>query len=346
MIFALNGILDTAPLTNFFLLVKIQYVLFSISPLLYIPILYLYIKNIEDPGKFKNFKNLKHFLPAILYFAFLSPLFIETNTIKEFNLLKIEIDNYIIAYYKIVIIVFFDIILKIQAIWYFWLIYKTITIYNHKLENDFSDLKNKKLNWIKRLFIFIIVLCFIFYLVYYFVDLSEASNELFQRSIYLLLIIILGVNGLRQIEPYQEINQKTLDLLPTTSNIGSYKTEQISKETKTEMTNQLEDILVNKKLYINTDLQLTDIAAELNTTKNRISLILNEELGTNFYNYINSKRIEEAKALLVDSKYNVLTIEAIAQKSGFKSKTSFNNHFKLITGTTPSEYRKRMLQAV
>jgi len=51
---------------------------------------------------------------------------------------------------------------------------------------------------------------------------------------------------------------------------------------------------------------------------------------------VNLFRIEAAKKLLqANSK---LTIEAIGQECGFKSKSSFYSAFKKRTGTTPSKF--------
>ena len=65
----------------------------------------------------------------------------------------------------------------------------------------------------------------------------------------------------------------------------------------------------------------------------------------NFVSFVNSYRIAEAKKLLLDpNKYN-LTIEAIGNESGFKSKSAFNGAFKKITGMTPSAFVKKFVGA-
>lgn len=68
---------------------------------------------------------------------------------------------------------------------------------------------------------------------------------------------------------------------------------------------------------------------------------MNERLNTNFRNYINSYRIEEAKKILInESDKNILTI---CYDVGFNSKSTFNTCFKKYTGKTPSEFRQEYL---
>ena len=48
----------------------------------------------------------------------------------------------------------------------------------------------------------------------------------------------------------------------------------------------------------------------------------------------------EAQKLLLSKEGDIYTIEAIANKVGFHSKSSFNSSFKKITKITPSEFRR------
>lgn len=59
-----------------------------------------------------------------------------------------------------------------------------------------------------------------------------------------------------------------------------------------------------------------------------------------FFDFVNSYRVEAAKALIKTEEINrKYTIEYIAAKSGFNSKSTFNAAFKKFTGMTPSQFR-------
>lgn len=85
-----------------------------------------------------------------------------------------------------------------------------------------------------------------------------------------------------------------------------------------------------------------DRLSELTGIRPRIlSSILNESMHKTFYQLLNEYRVREACRRLEDDKhYGNLTIEAISQTLGYKSRTTLINVFKKETGLTPTEYQK------
>ncbi|MFH0758719.1 MAG: helix-turn-helix domain-containing protein [Bacteroidota bacterium] len=96
--------------------------------------------------------------------------------------------------------------------------------------------------------------------------------------------------------------------------------------------------MIIEKPYLNRELTIYDLSAQLKIPRHFISEVINEHMGKNFYNLVNDYRVEEVKRRIVDPAYSKLTILAIAYDSGFNSKSSFNTIFKEKTGMTPSEY--------
>ena len=94
-----------------------------------------------------------------------------------------------------------------------------------------------------------------------------------------------------------------------------------------------------EKLYTETELTLKQLADKLQYPTYQVSQAINEGLGKNFYDLINSHRVEEAKRLLADPKNQNYTILSVGFEAGFNSKTTFNTVFKKFTGVTPTEYR-------
>jgi AraC-like DNA-binding protein len=72
-----------------------------------------------------------------------------------------------------------------------------------------------------------------------------------------------------------------------------------------------------------------------------LSQILNEELKQSFFDFLGGYRIREAQRLLADEGKAYIKIEEIGQMVGYNSKSAFNTAFRKITGSTPSEYRKK-----
>jgi len=98
--------------------------------------------------------------------------------------------------------------------------------------------------------------------------------------------------------------------------------------------------MVIEKPYLNRELTIYDLAAQLKIPRHFLSEVINEHMGKNFYTLINDYRVEEVKRRIVDPAYKYLTILAIAYDSGFNAKSSFNTIFKEMTGMTPSEYQR------
>lgn len=93
--------------------------------------------------------------------------------------------------------------------------------------------------------------------------------------------------------------------------------------------------------YINMDLTLKDLATALDTYPYYITQVLNTVFNQNFYDFINTYRVEEVQRRLSDPQFKNLTILAVAYDCGFNSKSSFNRIFKQKTGLTPSQYKNR-----
>lgn len=122
---------------------------------------------------------------------------------------------------------------------------------------------------------------------------------------------------------------------PVEVNILQETKNSLDNEVK-EIASKLEDFLNQKKLYINPDLTLALLSEELNINSRKVSLAINTVFAKNFYDYINEKRVELSKELLIERKE--IAIEGIGYESGFSSRASFYRAFKKHTGQTPSQY--------
>ncbi|VXB38295.1 MULTISPECIES: helix-turn-helix domain-containing protein [Chryseobacterium] len=109
---------------------------------------------------------------------------------------------------------------------------------------------------------------------------------------------------------------------------------------------KLDDLVGTKQLFRDCDLTLDQLALKTEINKYQISEMLNNYKNKPFYRYINEYRIEYFKnsvELAIEKNENINFL-SFAYDAGFKSKSSFNRYFKEITGKTPSEYYKDLLQ--
>jgi AraC-like DNA-binding protein len=120
-----------------------------------------------------------------------------------------------------------------------------------------------------------------------------------------------------------------------------YSHSHLSEEYKDELLSSWLKFVRNKnKPFLNPKLSISEVAHLLNTSPQRLSQVINEKTGMHFNDYINHLRVEESKKLLESDVYFKITIETIAIKSGFNSKSPFYTSFKKFTGMTPREYVK------
>lgn len=102
---------------------------------------------------------------------------------------------------------------------------------------------------------------------------------------------------------------------------------------------RLRELLDQRKLYLNSELRLVDLAAELGLKPHEVSALIRQGFQSSFYELINSERVEEAKRRLRDPQFAHMNILGIATDCGFNSKSVFNDTFKRMVGTTPSGFR-------
>jgi YesN/AraC family two-component response regulator len=104
---------------------------------------------------------------------------------------------------------------------------------------------------------------------------------------------------------------------------------------------QLEDYITNTKPYLKNELRLQELAELVKIPPHHLSQVINENLKTTFFDYINRHRVEEAK-ILIRTNPNSSLLE-IAFNAGFNNKTSFTNAFRKFTTQTPVEFRRQQV---
>ena len=110
-----------------------------------------------------------------------------------------------------------------------------------------------------------------------------------------------------------------------------------------EKIKELNLLMETDKIYLDSELGLSQLAEKIEVSTNHLSMLLNDYIGKNFYDYINHYRVEEVKRRLKDPNYQKQTLSSIGGDCGFNSKSAFNRIFKNLTGKTPSEYQNMHL---
>jgi AraC-like DNA-binding protein len=101
----------------------------------------------------------------------------------------------------------------------------------------------------------------------------------------------------------------------------------------------IEKAMKEDKLYLESNINLERFAEQIGLKPRDISAILKMHYQSNFFEFINRYRVEEAKMLLLSPELKNETVLEIIYKSGFNSPSAFHRFFKRMVGVTPTEFR-------
>jgi AraC-like DNA-binding protein len=218
--------------------------------------------------------------------------------------------------------------------------------YTTHIQTNFSDIEKLDLSWLKLLvsgFLIISIWSVIVVtLVLLSVNFGLTSNFGFMglvgnyaTCLFVSLLIFFGLNHSNVFEGL-EVNDEQ----------EAVKEEHIKDKIPPEHANDLIAFMEKERPYLVPALTLDKLASQLKIQPRVLSQVINRQFNCNFFEFINSYRVEEAKRILADKKNNSKGILEIMYDVGFNSKATFNTLFKKKVGVTPSEYRKMSLNTL
>lgn len=334
------------PLQSHGLYAENPHLLKTVSILLFtlFPLLYLHVKYLLSDYKVFNKKDLWHFSIALLFIILNIDFYFSSADVK------LEIVNNKNIYYRAIQIIG-DEIVGAQGIIYSILIFKLIKNYKKEILNYQSNLDKIT---IRTLFIgtFLIFIAWIIGTIAANLDLFDVpvNVDLF-IAVYLIIVIVIYFISYVALTTPEVFKIELGSGLGVKSNILTDGEEVDSKEenksrlmdenVKAELLRndeKLVDYMNREEPFLNADLSLNDLANSLNYSRHNLSNVINQCHKMNFYEFVNSYRVEKVKALMMDPSNSNLKIISIAYDAGFNSKASFNRIFKQVTGMTPTQY--------
>ena len=121
--------------------------------------------------------------------------------------------------------------------------------------------------------------------------------------------------------------------------VVKYEKSSLATEDKAIISEAIKNQMINEKFFIKSTASLSGLAKIINQSSHHVSQVINEKLDKSFFEMIASYRVEEAKTILKTELGKRLTIEEVAERVGYNSKSAFNTAFKKYTSQTPSAYR-------
>jgi len=303
------------------------------------PLFYAYLKYLLSENDTFIKKDLWHYLPAFFFLVVNIVLLPFIATHKYLIIVENKMPEVsgiaITAYYYIFTYLFIPFLL-LQPFIYLWFSIRLLVKYKKNRMEEFSFQEGIDMKWV--LFVFIVFsVTFLFNLITG--NAYKAGSDISARIIYfsnlLIVNLMIGVFGVRQEDIYySDKNKKTI----SAKTDDKYKTSTLSAEKKKEIYEKLLLFITNEKLYLKNDLRLDQLAKKMNTNRQYLSQIINEESGSNFYHLVNHYRIEEFIRLSRMPEHKYYNIEGLGNLVGFKSKSSLYAAFKRLKNKFPSDY--------
>ncbi|MFK8269654.1 helix-turn-helix domain-containing protein [Capnocytophaga stomatis] len=307
-------------------------------PLLHGPFLYLYVVfSLRSDQKFRR-KDMLHFLPFVIDYLGMFP-FIFGYTAQQKLLMDSQDINSEYQWFFIISLVSF----VISGITYPVLSYRKITKYQQLINDNFAYEEGISLRWLK---VFIMGLGIIFLVGTIIILMREVfqidfgfNSDLIIFVLIVLLVFLIGFSGIRYQGIFTEKAIKEHSIVEAKT-VSEYRKSGLKSDEVTQLHQEMLSLMEEKKPYLEPKLTLNQLAEQLAISSNNLSQVINQCEGKNFYDFVNSYRVDEFIKRATNDKNKGLNLLGIALDSGFNSKSSFNQVFKKHTGDTPSNYLK------
>lgn len=276
------------------------------------PSLYLGVLFFTSAGRKLMPKDYLHFIPAVLFLFLSAPFLLRSLGLTSYSG-DIVVTNTVFSRYLGLVV---SAGVKVQLLIYWLLAFRLL------LQHQ----RNIRLWWLKYLLWGVACMMIIWYNQIFNV---YAWGGHFTGAGYFIAVYLIGYFSLKQRE-----------MLPQPAVIPQPQ-PRLSESEMLGLQARLEALMTDEKVFTDNELGLTQLAQKIDVSIHQLSYLLNKGYGKNFFQYVNSYRVELAKELLLSEQHRHLSVLGIAFEAGFNSKTTFNTAFKKATGLSPSAWQQR-----
>jgi AraC-like DNA-binding protein len=302
------------------------------------PIILYYLKSqINTDFRFEK-ADYRHFLPFLVYFCYHLSIFLLPKSAFDWCIKHLHLPLHIGDVESFLE----SLSACVYTVWS-WQLYRQ---YRRWLPSERSDAAVLQLNWY-RYFLYAIAIgvcsAVVFFLVGFWLPLSYQTVWI-QRAIIAAIIYYISFEGYIQPQPRSmTFAPPSVEPIAAVEANETPTPDQAPKWTAEALHNWRERILqtmTSEKLYLHTELTLSELADKLQSNHSVISSVINTAFEKNFNDFVNEFRVHLFTEKVKDPKLKHLTLLALAFECGFNSKSTFNRAVKKVTGQMPSEFLK------
>ncbi len=314
------------------------HILATSYPFLYLmgPLYFFYLLSLFDSDFRITKLHSLHFLPFIISIVLLAPLFFSSVESKmnflqtlqgKDEVVEIPWGQYLFMATHL-----------IQTFIYVFISKKFLQKKEKEIKSSLSDSSIVNMSLLQKMTSVLTMFLFLFLLVLILLPIIEHYRV--EMDYVLMLVMTALIHSIGYIAMKQPAFFSEAIRIIKNEKYATYKLSDIQTE---NLYSKTVKAIEENQLYLNSDFKISELADLLDLPIHYVSQVINEGAKTNFFNFINSFRIEKAKQLLVKGDSSSSKILAVAFDSGFSNKSTFNRIFKNHTGYTPSQYRDKFL---
>ena len=293
------------------------------------PMLYFYIKSLCYKDYYLQLQKLSHIVPFV-FSIILALIHVRIQTSVS-GAQQSGVSIFFAEHYWNI----FWTINFIQIFSYIIVLLRTILAYQKRIKKIYSSIETINLEWLVTL-LAVIFMHWLFVVSKSLLSIFGVENEILLRSIdlfsitiFLVFTTILVLKGLNQLKIFSGIEGKL--------KYANLKLDEVENQ---KYSQHLKKYMEAQKPYLIPSLTIDDLSEKVSIPSWQLSQIINDSFNQNFFNFVNSYRIEEVKNMFSSSKNKKKTVLEILYEAGFNSKSTFNDVFKKHTGMTPTEFKK------
>jgi AraC-like DNA-binding protein len=169
-----------------------------------------------------------------------------------------------------------------------------------------------------------------------------ASGSAPTHVVFWALAVFVYAIGYQAFRHRHFVSAPVAEILETPASTGAkYLKSGLSEPEARAVHERLLRFMETEKPWLDDALDLPTLAAALDAPANHVSQVLNGYERKSFYDFVNGYRVAAATERLAADSERQSSVLDIAFGCGFRSKATFNRIFKLHTGVTPTQYRRR-----
>lgn len=326
---------------------------------LHAPLLYLYVVAYAGSDCRWRPRTLMHFVPFVIDFLLMLPFYSLTAEAKRAALTGTSTEPIFLPHGDSLVNV-------IQIAIYLVLCIRLINDHEIRIRGCLSNIDRVSLGWLRRVIVGAAMLVGVF-AVWELAPLPPGQAGAVGSVLYVLMasvIYVLGYYALRQPETLnyfvasarlvapsieavglsgtraEPMSQNSVTS-PDEDRSGRYVKSALGQEQAERIVAKASAALRGERIFENNSLTLPDLAERLGISVNYLSQAINAVTGSNFYDFVNRCRIDEAMRRLNEDSSGTQSMTDLAFAVGFNSKSTFYKTFKKFTGIAPGEYKNR-----